>query len=124
VQPKLEDYKDAIAYQLKFIEQFILQEAKPTDVFILMGDHQPPVIATEKDGMETPVHIISQDEQLVQHFKQYGFEEGLWKANRNTFLNHESIFSMLVRAFYERFGDGTQDLPPYLANGIEFGDAK
>jgi hypothetical protein len=124
VQPKLEDYQAAIAYQLKFIEQFILQEAKPTDVFILMGDHQPPAIAIEKDGMETPVHIISQDEELVQHFKQYGFEEGLWKANSNTFLNHESIFSMLVRAFYERFGDGTQDLPPYLANGIEFGDAK
>ena len=121
VRPKLEDYREAIAYQLQFIQQFILEHANKEDLFILIGDHQPPVIATAEDGMQTPVHIISQNEAFVEGFQEYGFELGLWKNEREQYLEHPALFSWLVRSLWKSFGKKTeQEAPEYLKKGIVF----
>ncbi|KAA3624503.1 MAG: hypothetical protein DWQ02_22975, partial [Bacteroidetes bacterium] len=42
VNPKLEDYAEAIRYQMSFLTDFILKEGTEDDIFFLIGDHQPP----------------------------------------------------------------------------------
>ncbi len=119
-QPKLSDYREAIRYQLEFVEQFILAKAKPEDVFVILGDHQPPVISRAEDGRQTPVHIISQSEALQQAFRQMGFEEGLKKTQLEDHLYHEALFSMVVRGLYQAFGDGKHGLPDIKPKGLIF----
>ena len=112
VQPKIEDYQKAIRYQMAFLTDFILKQGTDQDLFFLIGDHQPATFPKKEEGMETPVHIISKNAALINQFSQYGFTRGLVANAKTEPMQHESIFSLLVRELIRNYGLEGQGLSP------------
>ncbi len=120
VHPKLDDYANAIQYQITFLTDFILKEGGENDIFFLMGDHQPPTFPGPEDGLETPVHMISKNKAFIESFQSYGFEKGLLKLNMDGFIRHESVYSMLVRELVRHYGKENEKLPDFKPGGVEW----
>ena len=88
-------YYRAIKYDLDVLESFILNRANPNSMFIILGDHQPPVL--KNNSFNTPLHIISKDSTLMQQLPGYGFSPGLLTQGRpSSSFTHAGVYSMLV----------------------------
>lgn len=113
------NYADAIEYELQALSEFVLTTGSADDLFIFIGDHQPPRVSRREDGFATPVHIVSRDQRLLDTFQRYGFVPGLRVPGLAPTLNHEGFYSLLVRVLVEQYGDGYHaTLPPYLPKGF------
>lgn len=114
------DYAHHIFYELDVIRDFILNEAEENSIFILLGDHQPPLVTKNNRNFYTPIHIISPDSLFIQNFKHYGFEGGFrFPADSTQFVNHEGLYSLLVRMLTQRYSHTYEDsLPVYRPKGI------
>jgi hypothetical protein len=118
-KPRVSDYAKAVRYDLSALIQFIIQVPDPNAIFILIGDHQPPVITTAQDGFETPVHIISRNREFVNAFLQYGFRPGMKADEKAVPVRHEGIYSMFMREFIRSYGTDSSLLPKYRPYGIK-----
>lgn len=96
VKPTLKDYRKSIAYQLDFLTNFILTEAEENDLFVLVGDHQPPFIATSEDDFNTPLHVISKNKAFVSSFH---FDDGMRSLSEEAVLHHHEFYVMFQKAF-------------------------
>ena len=114
--PKLANYFKAIEYEIKTFTNFIAQEGAGDDIFIVFGDHQPPIFNEAKKGNETPVHIITRNQLFLKEWKSHGFTEGLLASTNGQILNFEGIYSIFLRAFLSTYSNETS-LPPYEPNG-------
>lgn len=113
------NYADAIQYELQMLSEFVITTGGDDDLFIFIGDHQPPRVSRRDDGFATPVHIVSRDQRLLATFQRYGFGPGLRAPALTPTLHHEGFYSLLVRVLVERYGDGANaPLPPYLPKGF------
>lgn len=113
------NYIKSIKYQLEIFSDFILNQADDEALIILFGDHQPAVFPNNESNQNTPIHIISKNKNFIQSLSEYGFEEGLLVQNRNeNNLNHEGIYSLVLRELIRNYGD-EKDFPTYLPNGID-----
>lgn len=119
-QPVLENYISAIQYQLDFITNFIITEGQTNDIFIICGDHQPPIFPLPGAGFETPLHIIAKDSSFLKAFAEQHFSLGLHLQDTTHSILHEGFYSLLMHHLIRQFGDGTQKAPPYLPNGYQF----
>lgn len=117
-KPEINDYGNAINYQLSYLMNFICNNGD-NDIFILIGDHQPPLIATAKDGFETPVHIISRDSLFVEGFGKYEFNSGLHINDLDFSIRHEGFYSIFLREFIDNYALDNNNLPEYLPTGIQ-----
>lgn len=120
IPPKLEDYARAIRYQMTFLTDFMIKEGTANDIFVLIGDHQPPSFPLEGDSLETPVHIISKNADFVNGLSQYGFEKGLIKKDQENGMRHEGIYSLLVRELVRHYGEKDNKLPEYKEQGLDW----
>lgn len=113
-------YLDAIEYDLRVIEGH-LAHASTEDVIIVMGDHQPPVIAPEKENFDVPVHVFAKESALLDEFRERGFHDGL-VPNRNEppAVEHGGFFSLIVRGLVRCCGGGAA-APAYLRAGVPMG---
>jgi hypothetical protein len=121
-KPRIEDYAKAVRYDLSALVQFITQTPDTNAVFILIGDHQPPLITSATDGFETPLHIISRDRKFTRTFMQFGFKEGMKADEKAVPIRHEGIYSMFMREFIRFYGTDQSQLPEYLPYGIKAGE--
>ena len=64
------------------------------------------------------MHIISQDQTLIDSFAQYGFTPGLLVKSLKPTLRHEGDYSLIARALIERYGVSRMALPAYLPHGV------
>ena len=119
VQPKLTDYSKAIRYQLDNLTDFISKSGNDNDLFLIIGDHQPPIFPDPTAGWETPIHIISKNPNFIKAFDQYGFEQGLLANLDINPIRHEGVYSMFMKALFEQYGNRAT-LPEYLPNGLQF----
>jgi len=115
--PEINDYGNSINYQLNYLTNFIFKN-EGNDIFILIGDHQPPVIAKSSDGFETPIHIISKDSIFIDGFSKYGFNNGLRITNLETSIRHEGFYTIFLREFIRNYAVNKDSLPDYLPKGI------
>lgn len=94
-----ERYRASIEYDLRVIERFAAELPLAKDaLLVLIGDHQPPFIATETQSFDTPVHVLARDPSLLREFAAHGFMPGLLlPADAPTATRHEALFSLLVR---------------------------
>ncbi len=116
--PSINDYSKAIEYQFKNLQAFITEQGKDNDIFILMGDHQPPILSNpDIYGYETPVHVISKDKNYVNSYKEYGFDSDL--RNCKSPINHEAMYSIFLRTFISRYGKNEVKLPDYEPFGLQ-----
>jgi hypothetical protein len=118
-KPLITDYAKAIQYDLSVLVQFITSVRDSNAVFILIGDHQPPILTGSDDGFETPVHIISRNSAFSDAFRRFGFKEGMKADEQAVPIRHEGIYSMFMREFIRFFGEDNSDLPEYLPYGIK-----
>ncbi len=115
--PKIENYRKAIKYQLDNVIDFIIKKGKDTDLFIIIGDHQPP--AFETMDFKTPIHIIAKNRNFVRGFSNYGFSEGLM-PNALQEMRHEGFYSMFLRELVRNYGADSTNLPTYFPEGLDF----
>lgn len=97
---KAENYFTAIEYQLKTIEDLIVNENEDS-IFILFGDHQPPVITNHKNSFKTPIHVVSKNKTFVENWYKSGFFDALFLENQNdlTGLNHFDFKKLFIKNF-------------------------
>ncbi|MFT7196083.1 MAG: hypothetical protein ACI83W_000433 [Marinoscillum sp.] len=116
--PTVEDYGQAIKYQIENLEQFISDHKYANDLFLLMGDHQPPVVSKPKThGLTTPVHIISKNKAFLDEFKDFGFVKDLRSASKH--IKHESFYSIFLNAFSKHYAKSSSSIPAYEPNGLQ-----
>ncbi len=117
-KPTIKDYAKSIKYQFDYLTEFILKEGSQDDLFILIGDHQPPLLTGKNDGFETPVHIISKDSSFVANFAKEGFTYGMQAKEGQITFKHEGLYSLIMREFVRHYGKDSLNLPVYLPNGF------
>lgn len=113
-------YVQTVLYDLRMVSQFIRQRADSNSIFIVLGDHQAPMVTYYGgDGLEVPVHIISQDTSFLQSLSSYGFNPGM-EADTTlpAPLRHEGIYSLFMRELLSHYGQDNQSIPVYLPEGI------
>ncbi len=115
---RAKDYMKAIRYELNLLTDFAVRMADPDDVFVLIGDHQPPAVSGPWEGYATPIHVISKNADFVRGFRQYGFVPGMVPGDGTPDMHHEGFYSMFVRQLLATFGEHPDRLPPYLPRGI------
>lgn len=114
------NYLKVIEYELRVVFDYISRTSSQNSVFIILGDHQPPLITRSHPNFFTPIHIVSKNRNFLQIFEKYGFTNGLLKTCEDLpTVKHQGIYSMLVRALVI---NDTKEvpvvLPPYKPEGI------
>lgn len=92
-------YGQAVAYDLELLVEHV--QALPGDrpaIVVLLGDHQPPLVAQEED-FDVPVHVIATDPALLEPFRARGFRTG-WRlaAGAPPVLRMEGLMSLFLSA--------------------------
>jgi hypothetical protein len=109
-------YQSTIDYDLRAITQFLEQRQKEAFV-IMLGDHQPPVIAREDKSFDAPVHILARDQARLAPLLEHGFVEGLQlDAGAPATLDQAGLFSLWVRTLLAPGCQGCA-LPRVLPHG-------
>ena len=117
--PEIQDYQRAIKYEFEVINRFIQDHGTDNDMFVLIGDHQPPMLAKpEIHGLSTPVHIVSKNGSFLNGFEQFGFQHDLEKID--SFVNHEAFYSIFLNVFSDHYSKEASNIPDYEPEGIKF----
>lgn len=92
-----ENIPTLIYYDFQVFQRFIIRALRRPSLILIIGDHQPPILANGKDGVSTPVHAICRDSSLISRFYQYGFVAGMYKApDSTTEIAHQDIYPILA----------------------------
>lgn len=73
-----EGYVASIEYSLTSIVHFLTELLDRHALVVVVGDHQPRIPISEYEAtFSVPIHVISQDPELVDGFAQFGFAKGM-----------------------------------------------
>lgn len=97
-----ENYFLAMEYQLKIIEDFVITEREDT-IFVLFGDHQPPLLTSKNNSFKTPIHIISKNKAFIERWYAQGFDCSLEIKSLENNLNHEDLKSLFLENFFASY---------------------
>ena len=115
--PSIDNYTLAIQYEYDVLKHTLLNYGSGDDIFIIMGDHQPPVLSdTEKHGTLTPVHIISKNTDFVRGFDTYGFKEKISEIQDT--IRHEGLYSIFLNVFANQYARHHENVPTYEPEGV------
>jgi len=96
-------YSYSLCYDFDVMRRYISERIKRNSFIVIMGDHQPPGAITYDDpSWAVPVHILSKERDLIEHFIEAGYTPGMVPRSSNdikgmeTFLSH--ILTMLSSA--------------------------
>jgi len=100
-----ERYRASIRYQLDYTLGFVLERAEEDVVFVVFGDHQPPMITEERMGKQTPVHVIARDPELIDTFLEHGFAPrlNLMGAEARP-IKHHGFLSLFLKGMQAAYG--------------------
>lgn len=112
----LDEYRPAMNYQLDYLVDFILKQGTDDDVFLIIGDHQPPLITPVDASLNTPVHIISRNKPFIEGFANYGFVSGMAYDNSQP-VRHEGLHHAVLRELVRHYASDT-NLPTYHPAGV------
>jgi hypothetical protein len=111
-----EGYRATIEYDLRLITQYLARRSRDALVVVL-GDHQPPVIAPADASFDAPIHILSRSPERLQEVLRQGFVPGLEiPREAPARLAHAGLFSLLVRSLVAS-SCAECELPPWLREG-------
>lgn len=89
-------FMGTVLYDLLSIGSQLETGPREPTLVVIMGDHQPPMLA-EGTGPEVPVHIVASDPALLRAFLATGFEPGLRPRTLEADTTHEELFPLIVR---------------------------
>ena len=100
-----ERYRAAIGYQLDYVLRFVRERADDDAVFVVFGDHQPPMITDKRMGKQTPVHVIARNQKLIDVFLEQGFAAGLdLTAKEPRPIRHQGFLSLFLKGMQAAYG--------------------
>jgi hypothetical protein len=109
-------YQATVEYDLRLIVQHLARRERDAFVIVL-GDHQPPVIAREDKSFDAPVHVLSRDPGRLAPLLAHGFVAGLKLApEAPPALEQAGLFSLWVHTLMAKNCDGCA-LPRVLPHG-------
>ena len=74
-----EAFVAALAYDFQILRRYLERIADRRVLVIVLGDHQPTASLTgAAPSHAVPIHVLSQDPQLLAGFVQRGYRPGLW----------------------------------------------
>ncbi len=118
----LSKYDDAINYQLSFVLDYIEKKNCDNTLYILFGDHQPPLITKKEMGFSTPIHVLSKNQDFLKVFSKMSFNQGFYPDQTNgSLINHEGFYSLFMKGFNHAFGKEKDIDLPYMPNGVQLG---
>ncbi|MCI9868318.1 sulfatase [Rhizobium skierniewicense] len=92
-------YIQTIDYSLATLGDFMARQGKGA-VYIILGDHQPASIITGPDASRAvPVHIVTDDAQLLARFQKDGFTSGMTPVNTTGERPMSELRQLLIDAF-------------------------
>lgn len=100
-------YFKAIEYELRLVTEFIEQEPSKDVLIVIVGDHQPRLESNPPGEvtLNTPLHVLTSDPSLHARFIEAGAVEGMMLDASQTAVNHEGLFSLVVWALAQTYGD-------------------
>jgi len=115
-----QNYFRSIVYEWRLLTEWFEAEAKRGSVILVVGDHQPRLEWEVPGGatMNTPVHVISQDAALVEHFSTRGFQAGMYAQPGGQLLNHAGLMSLLVTELSEAYAADGSPKATYFPKGL------
>ncbi len=117
--PEKINYLKSIKYELETITQLILNKGNSNDLFVVIGDHQPPGLVDMNSKKGTPIHIISQNKKIIEAFQELGFTNGLQIKIMEETMTHAGLYSALIRSLV-LLDSTASNLPTFLPNGWEY----
>lgn len=91
-------YPESIRYEFQVIADFMLRHSSEKSLVVIMGDHQPPLITSQDDSFDTPVHILSCEETDLQPFLDAGFIAGMDLEVASDNIAHHTFTGILINA--------------------------
>ncbi|MGV1754421.1 sulfatase [Agrobacterium sp. CG674] len=92
-------YIQTIDYSLATLGDFMARQGKGA-VYIILGDHQPASIITGPDASRAvPVHIVTDDAQLLARFQKDGFTSGMTPVDATGERSMSELRQLLIEAF-------------------------
>ena len=114
-------YARSILYDLELLRRALL-DLHGDDLILVLGDHQPPLVTSERDDFAAPIHVFARDPGVLAELLAHGFTPTLaLDPHAKTALPHEALFSLLVRDLI-RAGAPASSLPPFLPHGLRLAD--
>ncbi|NQX85336.1 MAG: hypothetical protein HRT67_05455 [Flavobacteriaceae bacterium] len=114
----LKNYFSSINYQFDYIHKFLLNNTLNKDAIVLLiGDHQPPFITPANIDKNTPIHVISKNNEFINAFKTFDYIKGLI-PNKST-QKHESFLSKFIYALNKAYGEDKELELPIFEEGIQ-----
>ena len=73
-----ERYVTSLEYQFRIVGGFLREFAPRRALVAVIGDHQPPKLSLhDSDTWATPIHLFSQDRELLEPWEELGFTRTL-----------------------------------------------
>jgi hypothetical protein len=93
-------YLENVLYDLEVIARRHLDGPDGDQIVLIMGDHQPPLIA-QGTSYEVPVHVLASSPELVKGFLDAGFEDRLRPVvTDDPQVEHRELLAVVYRAIY------------------------
>jgi hypothetical protein len=93
-------YLASVAYDLQVLGEFLATRVSPGALVIILGDHQPPaIISGEGQPWTVPIHVLSQDPDLLRPFAAEGYTPGAFPEQKAPWPGMESFMPQFLDAF-------------------------
>jgi hypothetical protein len=99
--------------------RFVLERADEDVVFVVFGDHQPPMITEKRMGKQTPVHVIARNRELIDTFLEQGFAARLdLTGEEPRGIKHHGFLSLFMKGMQTAYGNAGCPVD-YREHGVE-----
>ncbi len=102
-------YERAINYEIHLLAGFLKKVAHQKPMIIVLGDHQPPAIVSGRNTpWLVPVHVFTQNTDLLEPFIDIGFRRGLLPPS-NPLGRLSFLHKIILEGFDTRWQAKTND---------------
>lgn len=101
----------AMALEWQVLAKWVEGEQASRALFIIVGDHQPPVVANSDASV--PIHIVARGVKQLEMLETLGFARGMLPGTAPA-MHHAGVFSLVARLLTE----GADQPAPLYERGI------
>ena len=89
-------YADTLSYTFKYLAGYLREQPDKKFTWVVLGDHQPPASVSGQDvRWDVPVHIISDNNEIIESLINRGFVEGMIPSTTPIDTMHQLPLSLL-----------------------------
>ena len=89
-------YADTLSYTFEYLAGYLRSQPEQKFTWIILGDHQPPASVSGIDvRWDVPVHIISDNNVIIDRLINKGFVEGVSPAIKPVDTMHQLPVTLL-----------------------------